>query len=48
MGVIALILVQRNAIRWGVARRVVWAWFITIPASATMGAGAYYAGAWFL
>jgi PiT family inorganic phosphate transporter len=27
-----------SAVRWGVARRIVWAWVITIPASATMAA----------
>jgi PiT family inorganic phosphate transporter len=27
-----------SAVRWGVARRVVWAWFMTIPASAAMAA----------
>ena len=31
--------VQRmSAVRWGVARNVVWAWVLTIPASAVMGA----------
>jgi PiT family inorganic phosphate transporter len=32
-----------SAVRWGVAGRVVWAWFITIPAAAAMAALAYYA-----
>jgi PiT family inorganic phosphate transporter len=27
-----------SAVRWGVARRIVWAWVITIPAGATMAA----------
>jgi inorganic phosphate transporter, PiT family len=27
-----------SAVRWGVARRIVWAWVLTIPASATIGA----------
>jgi PiT family inorganic phosphate transporter len=27
-----------SAVRWGVARRIVWAWIITIPAGATMAA----------
>ena len=25
-----------SAVRWGVARRIVWAWIFTIPASATL------------
>jgi PiT family inorganic phosphate transporter len=29
---------KASAVRWGVARRVVTAWFITIPASAAVGA----------
>lgn len=36
-----------SAVRWGVAGRVVWAWFITIPASATMAWLAYQAAALF-
>jgi PiT family inorganic phosphate transporter len=31
-----------SAVRWGVARRIVWAWLLTIPASATIGAVSYY------
>lgn len=31
-----------SAVRWGIARRIVWAWVLTIPASATMSAIAYY------
>lgn len=31
-----------SAVRWGVAGRVVWAWFLTIPAAAIMAALAYY------
>jgi PiT family inorganic phosphate transporter len=27
-----------SAVRWGVARRIVWAWLLTIPCSALMGA----------
>jgi uncharacterized membrane protein YfcA len=27
-----------SAVRWGVARRIVWAWVFTIPASATLAA----------
>ncbi|HYU06484.1 MAG TPA: inorganic phosphate transporter, partial [Thermoplasmata archaeon] len=30
-----------SAVRWGVARRIVWAWIITIPASAGVGMAAY-------
>lgn len=32
---------RASAVRWGVAQRVVMAWFITIPASATVGAAFY-------
>ena len=32
-----------SAVRWGLARRIVWAWLITIPASGIMAALAYYA-----
>jgi len=35
--------VQRfSAVRWGIARRVVWAWVLTIPMSAIVGAGCYW------
>ncbi len=27
-----------SAVRWGVARRIVWAWVLTIPAAALMAA----------
>ncbi len=30
-----------SAVRWGVARQIVWAWVLTIPASATIGACAF-------
>ena len=30
-----------SAVRWGVARQIVWAWILTIPASATIGACTY-------
>jgi PiT family inorganic phosphate transporter len=30
-----------SAVRWGVARQIVWAWVLTIPASAAIGALAY-------
>jgi inorganic phosphate transporter, PiT family len=31
-----------SAVRWGVARRIVWAWILTIPASALLGALTYW------
>jgi PiT family inorganic phosphate transporter len=35
--------VQRvSAVRWGIARRVVWAWVLTIPMSAIVGATCYW------
>ena len=30
-----------SAVRWGVAGQIVWAWILTIPASATIGAVCY-------
>jgi inorganic phosphate transporter, PiT family len=30
-----------SAVRWGVAGRIVWAWILTIPASAAIAAGTY-------
>jgi inorganic phosphate transporter, PiT family len=40
-GIVGVGGVQRfSAVRWGIARRVVWAWILTIPASAIMGAAA--------
>jgi PiT family inorganic phosphate transporter len=30
-----------SAVRWGVARRIVWAWVLTIPAAFIIGAGSY-------
>src|SRR5579884_1579014 len=30
-----------SAVRWGVARRIVWAWILTIPASAAAGSGIF-------
>ncbi len=30
-----------SAVRWGVARQIVWAWVLTIPASALIGAVTY-------
>jgi PiT family inorganic phosphate transporter len=32
-----------SAVRWGVAGQIVWAWLLTIPASATIGALTFYA-----
>jgi PiT family inorganic phosphate transporter len=32
-----------SAVRWGIAGQIVWAWILTIPASATIGAIAYLA-----
>lgn len=31
-----------SAVRWGIARRIVWAWILTIPASAAISATTYY------
>lgn len=31
-----------SAVRWGVARQIVWAWILTIPASAAIGAISYF------
>jgi PiT family inorganic phosphate transporter len=31
-----------SAVRWGVARRIVWAWVLTIPMSALMAAGVWW------
>jgi PiT family inorganic phosphate transporter len=36
-----------SAVRWGVARRIVWAWIITIPAAGAIGALTYQALAFF-
>jgi PiT family inorganic phosphate transporter len=30
-------------VRWGVAGSIVWAWLLTIPASAAIAAGSYFA-----
>jgi PiT family inorganic phosphate transporter len=32
---------RMSAVRWGVARRVVWAWAFTIPGAALVAAGIY-------
>jgi inorganic phosphate transporter, PiT family len=31
-----------SAVRWGVAGQIVWAWLLTIPAAAAIGAGTYW------
>jgi len=31
-----------SAVRWGVARRIVWAWVVTIPAAALVAAGTFW------
>ena len=31
-----------SAVRWGVAGQIVWAWILTIPASAAIGAITYF------
>ena len=31
-----------SAVRWGLAGRIVWAWVVTIPASALLAAGALF------
>ena len=36
-----------SAVRWGVARQVVWAWILTIPCSALMGAVSFLLIRWF-
>jgi PiT family inorganic phosphate transporter len=36
-----------SAVRWGVARRIVWAWVITIPASAVVAMAAFWIIRWF-
>ena len=39
---------RASAVRWGVARRIVTAWFITMPAAAAIGALFYWIGGAFL
>jgi PiT family inorganic phosphate transporter len=31
-----------SAVRWGVARRIVWAWLVTIPAAAVMASATFW------
>jgi PiT family inorganic phosphate transporter len=33
---------RTSAVRWGMARRIVWAWVITIPAAGLVAAGFYW------
>jgi len=33
-----------SAVRWGVAGNIVWAWVLTIPASALIAAGGWWVG----
>jgi PiT family inorganic phosphate transporter len=35
-----------SAVRWGVAGQIVWAWVLTIPAAATVGAVSYLVVSW--
>ncbi|MBC8738064.1 inorganic phosphate transporter [Paraburkholderia sp. UCT31] len=37
-----------SAVRWGVAGNIVWAWMLTIPASAVLSGGAWWLGHHFL
>ncbi len=39
---------RAGAVRWGVARGIVWAWIITLPAAAAMGAAFWWIGHLFL
>jgi len=36
-----------SAVRWGIAGRIVWAWILTIPMAASMGALMYWVAAAF-
>ncbi len=33
---------RMSAVRWGIAGQIVWAWVLTIPASAILAAATYY------
>ena len=35
-------LINSSAVRWGIARRIVWAWIITVPAAALMAVGFWW------
>jgi PiT family inorganic phosphate transporter len=39
---------RTSAVRWGVARSIVMAWFVTMPAAAAMSAAFYWLGGFFL
>ena len=39
---------RTSAVRWGVARSIVMAWFVTMPAAAAMSAAFYWVGGFFL
>jgi PiT family inorganic phosphate transporter len=39
---------RTSAVRWGVARRIVVAWIVTMPLAGLMGAAVYLASAWFV
>jgi phosphate/sulfate permease len=34
-------MLERCMVRWGVTRRIVWAWVLTIPGAVMIGAGIY-------
>jgi inorganic phosphate transporter, PiT family len=36
-----------SAVRWGIARRIVWAWVLTMPASAAIAAATWWIASWF-
>ncbi len=36
------VLKRRSAVRWSMARKIVWAWILTIPISAFIGAATYF------
>ncbi len=37
-----------NSVKWGMAKKIIWAWVLTIPASAAMGALIYFVISFFL
>jgi PiT family inorganic phosphate transporter len=39
---------RATSVRWGIAKGIVWAWIVTIPASAAMAAGAYWIGSFIM
>jgi PiT family inorganic phosphate transporter len=39
---------RMSAVRWGIAGQIVWAWVLTIPAAATIGALSYFAVSLFI